>query len=291
MPVILSGTAEPGGVDVSVTPDPLVIPIGASSGQFTIAIEPDELHEADESLQLDLGVLVGAVAGSEGSHVLTIQDDDAPPAAQFTAFRTVVAEQSGGFDVRVELDAVSGLDVTLPFSVSGNAAGIDDLSYPSRPMVIPAGETFVDLPVTLVVDQVVEIGDRVLFTLEAPVNATLGPISTYLVGVEDVQEGGLGALAPPLRASVRSLGFPLTRVGDETAPETIFFSNLSSSPVTLVDLDSLGPNLGDFEIVFPGGLPATIASDCSSPTVIEFVHELPIHPKSFVSVTWSCSGL
>lgn len=271
VPVLLSGSAEPGGVDLSVTPDPLVIPIGASSGQFTISIEADGLHETDESLQLDFGALVGAVAGSQASHVLTIQDDDAPPVAQFTAFRTVVAEQSGGFDVRVELDAVSGLDVTLPFTVTGNAAGVDDLSYPSGPMVIPAGESFVDLPVTLVVDQIVEIGDRVVFALEAPINASLGPISTYLVGLEDVQEGGLGALAPPLTASVGSLGFPLTRVGDESAPETIFFSNLSSSPVTLVGLDSLGPHLADFEIVFPGGLPALIAPGQSVGAEVTFM--------------------
>lgn len=270
VPLIVSGTAEPSGIDVTVAPDPLVLSAGESSGQFTVTIEPDLLHEEDETLQLELGALVGAEPGSQVSHVLTIEDDDDPPVVQFTAFRTVVAEQSGGFDVRVELDAISGLDVTVPFTVSGNASGSDDLSYPPEPILIPAGESFADLPVTLVKDQIVEVGDRVLFTLEAPGNATLGPITSYLVAIEDVVEGGLAGLAPPLTASVDSLVFPATRMGESSSPQTVIFSNLSSSSVTLVDLDGFGPGFTDFEFLFPGGLPAVVEPGQSASVEVSF---------------------
>lgn len=270
VPLTFGGTASLGGVDADVTPDPLVIPAGSTTGQFVVTIQADDLHEGEETIQLDLGAVVGADVGTLASHLLTIQDDDDPPVAQFTAFRTVVAESSGLFNVRVELDAVSGLDVTLPFTVTGSGSGVDDISYPASPMVITAGQTFIDLPVTLVVDQVVEVGDRVLFTLDTPTNATLGQISSYLVGIEDLGGGTDVGLAPPLTPSVTSLAFPLTRVGEVSAPQTVFFSNLSATPVTLDDVDTFGPHAEDFEFNFPGGLPVQVDPGQSAAVDIAF---------------------
>lgn len=270
IPVLVSGTATAGAVDVEVTPDPLVILAGDTAGQFSVAITADDLFERDETVQLDLGTITGADAGTIVSHVLTITNDDDPPAAEFTMFRTVVAEASGGFDVRVVLDAPSGLDATIPFSVTGNAAGIDDISYVPDPLVIPAGQTFVDLPVGLVMDRVPELNDRVIFTLEAPTDATLGTITTLLVGIEDGNYGGQVAIAPPLTASLTEINFPQTRVGEVTAPETVFLSNLHSTPVTLLDVDTFGSHQSDFEYVFPGGLPQVVAPGQSIAVEVSF---------------------
>lgn len=273
IPLVLSGSATLGGVDAAVAPDPLVIPQGASSGLITITLAPDALHEDDETIQIDLGAITGGDPGTVVGHTFTLADDDAPPVAQFTAYRTIVAESSGAFDVRVVLDVPSGLDVTLPFTVSGDAAGPGDISYPPAPLVIPAGDTFVDLPVTLVMDRVPELGERVLFSLGAPTGATLGPIDTLLVGIEDGDYGGQVALPAPLTPSAAALAFPLTRRGDASPVQTLYFSNLHWAPVTLVDVPLLGQNHGDFEVVVPGGLPAVIAPGQSVPVEVTFSPE------------------
>ena len=256
----IAGSAISGGVDFDVVGGgPIVIPGGSTGASVDVSITADGLDELDEAIVLSLLGEDNCELGSQLVHTLTIVDEDDPPSVQFTSFRTVVAEQSGGFSVRVELDTVSGLEVTVPFTVSGNAAGSDDISYPPAPLSIPAGETHVDLPVTLVVDQVVEIGDRVLFTLEDPDNAVRGSITTHLVGIEDVRGGAVAALSAPLTASVSALAFPLTRLGDSSPPQTVFLSNLSSAAVTLTDLETFGADAGDFEFTMTGALPALIA--------------------------------
>ena len=256
----LTGSATSGGVDFDIVGSgPIVIPQGATSATLEVSITADGVDELDEDLVVSLLGGGNCELGWQAAHTLTIVDEDDPPAVQFTAFRTGVAEQSGGFSVRVELDTVSGLEVTVPFTVSGNAAGSEDLSYPPAPLSIPAGATHADLPVTLVVDQVVEIGDRVLFTLEDPDNAVLGSITTHLVGIEDVRGGAAAALGAPLTASVSALAFPLTRLGDASPPQTVFLSNLSSAAVTLTGLETFGADAGDFDLTITGALPALIA--------------------------------
>ncbi|MCH1572122.1 MAG: IPT/TIG domain-containing protein, partial [Longimicrobiales bacterium] len=56
----------------------------------------------------------------------------------------------------------------------------------------------------------------------------------------------------------------------ESSPQTIFFSNLSSSPVTLEGLDAYGLASGDFEVLFPAGLPAVVAPGQSASAEVTF---------------------
>ena len=270
IPLLLSGSVELGGVDVTVTPTTLVILAGEQTGQVAVAIEPDALFENDELLQLDFGVLVGADPGIETSHSLTVTDDDPEPVVQFTAFRTVVAEDAGAFNVRFSLDVPSGLDVIAPFTVTGDGSGPGDIGYAAAPIVIAAGETFADLVVTVVSDNVPELGEKVLFSMGAPTDASVGPISSHLVLIADGAFGNQSALLPTLIPSVTELVFPQTRLGDSSAAQTVFFSNLHSAPVTLTDVDLIGSNKEDFQFNFPGGLPVVVGPGQSHAVEVTF---------------------
>jgi len=270
IPLVLSGSATAGGVDVEVTPNPLVIPAGATTGQFDVTILDDTLHEAEEELVLTFGAITGADPGAVVEHVLTLSDDDPMPVVEFAAFRTVVNELDGSFDVRIELDTASGLDVVAPFQVSGDAAGPGDITAPTSPAVIPAGQTFVDVNVPMVVDRVPELAERVVFTLldggapgtGAPEGATLGAGTTFLVLIADGDRGAV-AVAPPLTPSVTALPFAQARQGEASAAQTVFFTNLHSDPVTLSSLSLVGEGAGSFTVAAQSGLPVVLAPAAS----------------------------
>ncbi len=268
VPVTVTGTAT--GADYTVTPNPLVIPMGDAAGQFSISLVGDALYENDETVVLTFGTPVGADLGTQTDHTFTIANDDAVPTVQFTSFRDVVDEIDGGFSVRLALDAVSGLPVTVPFTVSGTASGPTDATLPPSPAVIPEGETFVDLPVTLVVDRIPELGERMLFELGATAtNANVGAMSTHLVLVHD---GDRSAFAVPsnLTPTVTSLNFPTLRVSESSASQSLFFTNLNSTPLTLTDVSRAGAMKGDFALVYPSALPITVAPGASAEVEVIF---------------------
>jgi len=274
--LLLSGSATPGGVDLDLLPQPLVIPAGATAGQFDVTLVDDALYEGDEELVIDLGAVTGATAGASATHVLTLVEDDPMPVVQFPAFRTVVDEASGGFNLRVELNTVSGLDVVAPFQVSGEAAGPGDISFAAGPAVIPAGATAVDIPITVVVDRLPEPGERALFTLldggapgvGAPEGATLGAGSSFLVMLSDGNMGPV-AKAPPLAPSVASIAFDQLRAGESSGTETVFFTNLHSAPVTLTELVVGGD--GAFSVVSQSALPLVLAPAESVGVDVQFL--------------------
>ncbi|MEM6568333.1 MAG: Calx-beta domain-containing protein [Planctomycetota bacterium] len=269
VPLVLSGTAQAGGVDADVTPEPLVITTGQSAGQFAVALTPDALYEADETLVLTFGALSGAEAGAITEHVLTIENDDAPPVVEFPMFRTVVDEADGGFDVRIQLDAPSGLDVTVPFTVTGEAADSSDSTLPPSPAVVPAGATFVDLPVALVVDQIPELGETLTFTLEPPVDGTLGTTTTLLVLINDGDRGPM-MLPPPLTPSVTELQYATLRVGEVSASQSVFFTNMHSAAVVLENVRLRGAMKGEFALSFPVALPITLQPGESAQVDVTF---------------------
>lgn len=266
VPVVLSGSATAGGVDVEVLPQPLVIPAGALTGQFDVTILNDSLYEGDEDLLLTFGAITGADPGATVSHQLTLTDDDPLPVIQFPEFRTVVSEIAGGFNLRLELDVPSGLDVVAPFQVSGDAAGPGDISVPPGPAVIPAGSTSVDIPITVVVDRIPELGERVLFTLldggspgiGAPDGAAIGAVSSFLVLLADGDAAAL-AMAPPLTPSVSSLAFAQGRVGEASGAQTVFFTNLHTAPVVLRELVIRGVDPGCYSATSQSTLPVALA--------------------------------
>ncbi len=270
IPVTLTGDAIGAGTDYTVTPDPLVIPMGSTMAQFDLGVVADDLFENDETVTLTFGTIVGADAGLQIDHTVTITDDDTEPTVEFTSFRNVVEEIDGGFTVRVVLDAPSGLEVSVPFTVSGDAAGPSDSTLPPSPAVIPAGETFVDLPVTLVVDRIPELAERLLFELGGPpTHATLGTTTTHLVLLNDGDRGA-HVVPSPLTASVASLSFPTTRALESSVPQSVFFTNLNASPLTLTGVKRTGTMKGDFGLSFPVPLPITLAPGASAQVDVVF---------------------
>ncbi|MES2709406.1 MAG: Calx-beta domain-containing protein [Verrucomicrobiota bacterium] len=182
VPFTVSGTAS--GSDATVSASPLVIPAGASGGVIAVAVANDSLHENAETVILTLGSPSGADLGSAVRHTLTVTDDDAQPAAAFAAAASSAGEAAGTVNVSVTLSAPSGLEVSVPFTMSGTASG-SDAAVSASPLVIPAGAAGGSISIAIVNDALHENAETVILTPGTPVNAVLGTVATHTLTVTD----------------------------------------------------------------------------------------------------------
>jgi unsaturated chondroitin disaccharide hydrolase len=77
LPFTVSGTAS-NPVDYTITPSPVVIPAGETTGSITIQLVNDSLLETDENLIITLGTPTHAKLGSDSTSTLLITDDEPP---------------------------------------------------------------------------------------------------------------------------------------------------------------------------------------------------------------------
>ena len=82
----------------------------------------------------------GAVLGGSAVNTYTIIDSDPEPAVTFVVPSQQVKKNAGTATIGVELSAVSGRDVIVPFMVGGTAKTPGNYTITPGPMVIKAGE-------------------------------------------------------------------------------------------------------------------------------------------------------
>jgi hypothetical protein len=99
---------------------------------ITITVIDDGIDENDETVIVTMGVPTNATAGATDVHTATITDNDGQPEVNWTVAIQSGAENVGTMTVTAQLSDVSGLDVTVPFSVSGTAldpAGVPEVNW------------------------------------------------------------------------------------------------------------------------------------------------------------------
>ena len=171
------------GIDYSdaVESAPGVVRIlaGRTSAVVRVQTLPDTLDEDLEQLRLVLSDPVGAVLVGAGEAVGTIIDDDPEPLLSVDDPEATENGDGTPITFTVSLSEVSGRDVEVSYSTvdSSAVAGDDYVAATSpvgSPLVIPRGARSVEVPVTLVDDDVEEVHERFLLELSDPVNAEFG---------------------------------------------------------------------------------------------------------------------
>ncbi len=185
VPFALAGDADDGLDYTILTPNPVVIPAGSLTNTIVISVVQDGLHENDERVVLTLGAPTNATLGTPSQHTVTIIDDDAPPQVMFTTSAQSLGEGVGTMNITVTLSISSGLDVTVPFNLSGTASEAIDYDITSSPVVIPAGSLTDTIVIDVTDDDVDEADETVILTLGAPTNATLGTTTVHTGTIVD----------------------------------------------------------------------------------------------------------
>ena len=152
---------------------------------MNLTLVDDLLDELDETVVIGLGIPINATLGLQTSHTATITDNDAAPVVQFDVASSMVLEGAGAHAMSIRLDAVSGLDVTVPFTVNGTAVDPADYGIDVSPVVIAAGTQSVLVNLTLVDDLLDELDETVVLGLGLPINATLGLLTSHTATITD----------------------------------------------------------------------------------------------------------
>ncbi len=183
VPFTLGGTAT--NADRTVSASPLVIAAGQTSAAIVVNVVNDSLDELNESVVLQLGTPTNATLGASTTHTLTIVDNDAPPVVQFTTLSQSVNESTPTATAIVRLAQPSGLDVTVPITVSGTATSADASVSTTLPATIPAGQTSAAITIAITDDTAAEPTETLVLTIGTPTNATRGAVSSHTLSILD----------------------------------------------------------------------------------------------------------
>ncbi|MBN1993442.1 MAG: DUF11 domain-containing protein [Anaerolineae bacterium] len=180
------GTATAGS-DYTGASSVLTFAPGVTLQTIAIPVAADGLDENNETFTLTLSAPVSGTLGATASATVTINDGDDLPTVNFSSGSQSLGEGAGVYTVTIELAAPSGLDVTIPFTVSGTATegSGDDFTISSSPVTIPAGQTGVVITITLNEDTQAEDDETVILTLGSPTNATVGSTGSHTLTIND----------------------------------------------------------------------------------------------------------
>ncbi|HKB03013.1 MAG TPA: S8 family serine peptidase [Gemmataceae bacterium] len=170
-----NGTA--GGDDYTTANGSLTFDPGVTAQTFTVTTTADDMDEANETVNLTLSNPTGGAAlGSPATAVLTIQDDDPPPAITITdAQATEGNSGTKAFTFTVTLSAPSGLTVTVNFATANGTAttGNKDYFATSGTLTFNPGETTKTITVQVRGDTKREANETFFVNLSAATNATI----------------------------------------------------------------------------------------------------------------------
>ena len=229
----------------------VTIPAGATTATVAVPILADDVYEADESFFVDLSDPAVAELGSDTRAVITIVDDDAPPALS-VGDAQAVAESAGPLVFTVTRTGSTSLPATFSWSTADvTAEAGSDFTAASGTVTIPAASSSAQLQVQLVSDLVAENDETVAVTLSNPVNAVIIDGSATGVILDDDQTA---ARTPGVVVNPSAL--TVTEGGDGSY--TVELSSQPAADVTVAIIGHSGTDLslsgttlsGDDELTF-----------------------------------------
>lgn len=179
-----NGTALAGSDYTAVSAGTLSIPAGQTSAALHIPLINDTVSEPNETFSLNFSNASNSSLGVTSS-TGTIVDDDAVPLVTFHVASQSVNENVGSVQVQLDLDSVSSQTVSVPFTLSGTASGSDYSLTTSSPVTIPAGQTSVNVSLSIVNDALNESNETIILSMGAPTNAALGAVTSHTITVLD----------------------------------------------------------------------------------------------------------
>lgn len=186
---ITGGSAESAPApDYTFTADSILIQPNETTDSLLIIILNDVLNEEDETILLSLSSPVNAGLGDTATLVYTITDNDLDVVASFQDTTITSDEGAGVISVVVELDNVSGKDITVDYNVvtaqSTATGGGTDYSLADGSVVISAGDQFETINIALTDDNSEETAETLTIAISGD-NVTLNNADTVVISISD----------------------------------------------------------------------------------------------------------
>jgi len=183
VPLTITGTATK-GTDYQTISSSITITAGETVKRITVTPIDDSLVEADESIIITMGDIVGyTVVTDQGT--ITISSEDRPTVS-VSATTDSASEGGAGGIFKVELDSIAYGGLPISYTVSGTATADDDYTALSGTVTVTSGTSSVTIPVSpLNNDTVVEDSETVIITLSANPDYIIGTPDTATVTIID----------------------------------------------------------------------------------------------------------
>ena len=223
VPYAVDAASTASGSDYSLITSSATIAAGATSAIVTLTVANDLLDENNETVIVNMGVPTNGTQGTYIVHTVTITDDDSAPSVSWTESSQSIIEEEVVITLTAELDAVSSLDATIPYVITGTATGngidIDYSISPASSVTIPAGSTSASISITVIEDTLVEPDETIVVTITDPTNAINGASSIHTATIirDDDSHNDISS-APPVVSTTPIV--TLTDLTDKTGGDT-----------------------------------------------------------------------
>ena len=224
---VADGSAMAGVDFVSSTANTTIV-AGTTMATATVGILDDNLDELNEITTIMLMSASGeaTMSASNGSAILTIVDDDAPPTLMPVAAASVAEGNTGStttVEILVKLSATSGLDVMVHYATQdGTATSTDYVPVQDGMLNMPAGSMSATTSVTVIGDDIDEGNEVQTFSIlwsgamtpSTTTELVINPTSTTVTIIDDE---ALPTVDIPLAAGFNLIALPLAIQGGITA--------------------------------------------------------------------------
>jgi len=178
-----NGTAL-NGADYTPTNATVIIPAGQTSVTAIVPLVDDNAPEPTEDFTVTLSNPTGAMI-ADGTAIVTIMDDDMVTPTISIADK-MVDEDDGQVVLRISLSTPLAAPTTVVYTTfEGTAESPEDYTATTATAIIPIGQTFVDVTIPLMNDNVPEPEEFFTVLLSNPMGAVLGN-ATGIVTITDM---------------------------------------------------------------------------------------------------------
>ncbi|MFC1619120.1 Calx-beta domain-containing protein [Candidatus Neomarinimicrobiota bacterium] len=184
---VTGGSATGGGVDYTLASGTATVTAGNLTTNIPVTVVNDALDEPGETVQVSVSSPSNAALGTTTVHTYTINDNDSPPAVQFTLAASSGGEATSPANLEISMPAISGLDATVDYAVTGGTAtgGGIDFTLAAGTATITAGNLTTSIPITITDDALDEADETIQVSLSNPVNASLGANALHTYTITD----------------------------------------------------------------------------------------------------------
>ena len=202
---VTGGTASGRGADYALREGSLTFGPGETAKTIELEVVDDGLHEEDETVEVSLRNAKNAALGEIAAHTYAIADNDPLPSVRFTPSARSVGEGAGSVTVTVELSAVTGQDVVVPFTTGGTAVPEADYRMLTPgPLVIKAGSRSAAITIELLRRPSPERERTIELAMGDVQNALPGALHLLRLNVQNQQRKPVLAVLPFFNASSRA---------------------------------------------------------------------------------------
>lgn len=182
-------TADDADATVIGSPSTLTFDPGQTSKTILISVANDNVDEDNETVVVNLSNAANATINN-GTHTLTIQDNDSSVVTFQNSSATVDEDSPGGTSITVRLSTPSSKTVTVPFSVNGGMTSAtnneDYIINTASPLVFAPGVTQLNIDVDIPDNSPGnESDERVVLDLGTTVNAPRGNPSRFTLTIRE----------------------------------------------------------------------------------------------------------